>query len=59
MKISPDTSVGEVVKLNFKTASVFQEAGIIIKKWDSPTPQSVWPGFQPDLNDDRRTSAGR
>jgi len=25
MKISPDTSVGEVVKLNFKTASVFQE----------------------------------
>lgn len=28
MKISPESSVGEVVKLNFKTASVFQENNI-------------------------------
>lgn len=28
MKISPDTSVGEVVKQNFKTASIFQENNI-------------------------------
>ncbi len=28
MKISPDSSVGEIVKLNFKTASLFQENNI-------------------------------
>jgi regulator of cell morphogenesis and NO signaling len=28
MKISPDTSIGDVVRLNFKTASVFQENNI-------------------------------
>ena len=28
MKISPDASVGEVVKINFKTASIFQKNNI-------------------------------
>ena len=33
MKISPESSVGEVVKLNFKTASVFQKNNIDFLLW--------------------------